>query len=81
MNEDKKVCIKAIVLRKEYYEVELVVPDYYSYEDVENAVRDKFGELHSEIYPYDEEEEVWDIEETPVGEPVAINKAKNTLEK
>jgi hypothetical protein len=68
MEEEKKVRIKAIVLRKEYYEIELVVPDYYEYIDIENAVREKFGEIHSEISPYDEEEEIWDVEETPIEE-------------
>jgi hypothetical protein len=37
MNEIRRFALR-IVLRKEYYEVELVVPDYYSYEDVENAI-------------------------------------------
>ena len=68
MEEEKKVRIKAIVVRKEYYEVGLVVPDYYSYEDIESEVREKFGEIHSEISPYDEEEEIWNIDEETINE-------------
>lgn len=65
-----KVKVTATIRRSEYYEVELVVPDYYSYEDIESEVREKFYDLCVEngISPYDEEEEIWNIDEETINE-------------
>lgn len=72
MDEEVEVRVKATVVRKEYYEIEIVVPDYYSYEDIEDEVREKFYDLcvADGVSPVHEEEEVWDVDETPIVEPV-----------
>lgn len=64
------VKVTATVLRKEYYHIELTVPEWYDYDDVEGAIRDKYNELIMEdkISPMGEEEEVWDIHEETVNE-------------
>lgn len=70
MDDEVEVRVKATVVRKEYYEIEIVVPDYYGYDDVEQAIRENFSDKYSDMSPVHEEEEIWDVDETPIVEPV-----------
>lgn len=59
------VKVTAQIRRSEWYDIEITVPDWYEYSDIEQAVYDKYQELQMEgrISPTDEEEEIWDIAE------------------
>lgn len=69
-NKDRMVKVVAIVRRAEYYEVELVVPEYYSYDQIEDAVQEKYKASFTDegkaISPYDVDEYVWHLDEVPV---------------
>lgn len=65
-----KVKITAKIRRAEWYDIEITVPEWYEYADIEQAVRDEFDSLYSEgrISPTDEEEDIWDISEETINE-------------
>lgn len=71
-NEDRMVKLVAIVRRAEYYQIEVTVPEYYSYDQMEDAVQEKykasFTDESKAISPYDVDEYVWHLDEEPVDE-------------
>jgi len=58
---DKQVKVEVTVVRREYYMVEMVVPDNWDYLGIEEAALDKV--LDGELEPVDYETEVLDIRE------------------
>lgn len=61
--QGKKIKVSAVVRRCEYYDIELVVPDYYTYDDIEGAVREKYMATCMDMSPADEYEEIINIDE------------------
>lgn len=60
-NKVKMVKVEAVVVQREYFRVEMTVPDNWDYLQIEEAALNQVWD--GEVYPVDFETEVIDIDE------------------